>query len=86
MCMVVVDARGHSIAIELYLVQPLSPRRRLLNRLGKLRRDELRKGSASTRRTGIDGLRGRALDDTGHVLGLNTEDALLWPLNALIAR
>ena len=53
----VVDARGHAIAVELYFMQPLRPRRRLLDRLGKLRRDESRKGYASARRT---------LDDTRH--------------------
>ena len=62
----IVDARGHTIAVELDLVHPLRPRRRLLDRLGKLRRDELRKGDASARRTGLDGLRGRTLDDTRH--------------------
>ena len=62
----VVDARGHAIAVQLDLVHPLRPRRRLLDRLGKLRRDELRKGSIAARRTGLDGLRGRTLDDTRH--------------------
>ena len=38
----VVDARGHAIAVQLDFVQPLRPRRRLLDRLGKLRRDEVR--------------------------------------------
>jgi hypothetical protein len=36
----VVDPRGHPIAVELDLVQPLEPRGRLLNRLGKLERNE----------------------------------------------
>ena len=37
---------AHSIAIELDLVRPLLARRSALNRLGKLRRNELR-GDAS---------------------------------------
>jgi hypothetical protein len=63
---VVVDARGHPIAVQLYFVQPLRPRRRLLDWLGKLRSDELRKGNVSARRTGLDGVAGRTLDDTRH--------------------
>ena len=40
----VVDARGHPIAVQLYFVQPLRPRRWLLDRLGKLRTDKGQKG------------------------------------------
>ena len=54
----IVDARGHAIAVELDLMHPLRPRGRLLDGLGKLRRDELRKGDAPARPTGLDGLRG----------------------------
>jgi hypothetical protein len=45
-----VDARGHTIAIELDFVDPLRPQWRLLDRLGKLGRDKDRKlgvGSAA---------------------------------------
>jgi hypothetical protein len=56
--------RGHTIAVELYFVQPLRPRRWLLDRLGKPRRDELRKGHVAARPTGFDGLRGGTPDDT----------------------
>ena len=62
----IVDARGHAIAVELDLVHPLRPRGRLLDRLGKLRRDEARKGRVAARRPGLEGLRGRTLDDTRH--------------------
>jgi hypothetical protein len=51
-----------------HFMQPLRLRWRLLDRLGKLRRDEARKGRgplvlASARQTGLDGLRGRSLND-----------------------
>ena len=46
----VVDARGHAIAVELDLVHPPRPCRRLLDRLRKLERDEWRKGRALARR------------------------------------
>ena len=52
----IVDARGHAIAVELDFVDPLRAGRRLLDRLGKLGRDELRKGSISLRPAGFDGL------------------------------
>ena len=52
----VVDARGHAIAVELDLMHPLRPRRRLLDRLGKLRGHENRKGGAPARPIGFDGL------------------------------
>src|SRR5262249_27127556 len=58
----IINTRGHAKAVELYFVQPLRARRRLLHRLGELRRDEARKG----RRTGLGGLRGRTLDDARH--------------------
>ena len=45
----IVDARGHTIAVQFDFMQPLRPRRRLLDRLGKLRRDEGRKGDVSAR-------------------------------------
>jgi hypothetical protein len=38
------------------------------DRLGKLRRNERRKGSALARPIGLDGLRGRTLNDTRHAL------------------
>src|ERR1700722_13989703 len=62
----VIDARGHTVAVELDLMDPLRPRRGLLNRPGKLGRDELRKGHVAARPTGFDGLRGRTLGDTRH--------------------
>ena len=40
----IVDPRGHAEAVQLDFVDPLRPRGRLLNRLGKLRRYEARKG------------------------------------------
>jgi hypothetical protein len=61
-----VDARGHAIAVELDLVHPLCARRRLLDQLGKLRRDEGGKRGNLARRTGLDGLAGRTLDNTRH--------------------
>jgi hypothetical protein len=45
----IVDPRGHPIAIQLNLMHPLRPRGRLLDRLGKLGRDEIRKGDAAAR-------------------------------------
>ena len=36
----IVDTCGHTVTAQLYLVQPLRPRRRLFDRLGKLRSDE----------------------------------------------
>jgi hypothetical protein len=63
----VVDARGHAIAVELDLVHPLRSRRWLLDRLGKLWRDEARQGRVSPRRARFEGLRGRTLDDTRHL-------------------
>jgi hypothetical protein len=53
----VVDARGHAKAVQFYFMQPLRPGRRLFDRLGKLRRDEVRKGRvalASARRAGLE--------------------------------
>jgi hypothetical protein len=44
----------------------LRPRRGLLDQLGKLGRDELRKGDGSARRTGLETRRGRTLGDTRH--------------------
>src|ERR1700722_15319133 len=57
----VVDARRHAKSVELYLMQPLRPRRWLLDRLRKLRRDKQRKRgrastSASAQRTELGGL------------------------------
>jgi hypothetical protein len=43
----VVDARGHTIAVKLDFVDPLRLRRRLLDQLRELRRDESREGNAS---------------------------------------
>ncbi|HEY3623293.1 MAG TPA: hypothetical protein VGL12_13065, partial [Roseiarcus sp.] len=62
----IVDARGNVKAVQFAFMQPLRPRRRLLDRLGKLRRNEARKGRvasalAAARQTGLDGLRGRTL-------------------------
>ena len=56
-----VDAHGHAKAVEFYFIQPLRSRRSLLDWLGKLRRDEARKGRvasacASARPTGLNGL------------------------------
>ena len=62
----VVDARGHPEAVQFDLVHPLRPCGGLLDRLGKLRRDEGGKRNASMRPSGLDGLRGRTLDDTRH--------------------
>ena len=62
----VVDARGHAEAVEFDFMQPLRARGRLLDRLEKLGRDEARKGNPSARSTGLDGLRGRTLDDARH--------------------
>jgi hypothetical protein len=76
----VVHPRGHTKAVQFYFVQPLRPRRRSLDRLGKLRRNEARKGKASARWAGLDGRRSRTLDDTRHA---GTQ--LVWgvsPLNA----
>ena len=52
----IVEARGHAIAVQLYFMHPLRPRRRLLDRLGKLERDELREGNASAGGARFDGL------------------------------
>jgi len=49
----VLDARSYSVAVEFDFVQPLRPRRRLLDRRGKLGRDEARKGDPSARRDRI---------------------------------
>jgi hypothetical protein len=62
----VVDPRGHAKAVEFDFMQPLRPRGRLLDRLGKLRRNEARKGRVTARSDGLEGLRGRTLDDTRH--------------------
>jgi hypothetical protein len=56
--MAVVDPRGHTVAVEFYLIQPLRPRRRLLDGLGKLRSDEGRKRDAAARWAWLDGPRG----------------------------
>jgi hypothetical protein len=48
----VVDARGHAIAVELDLMHPLRPRRRLLDRLGKLRGTKI--GRVAPRRDRLD--------------------------------
>jgi hypothetical protein len=53
-------------AVQLDFVQPLRARRRLLDRLRKLRRNEPRKRDASARWSGLDGLRGRTVDETRH--------------------
>jgi hypothetical protein len=45
----IVNPRGHSMAIEFDFVQPLRPRRGLLDWLGKLRRHEAGKRDASAR-------------------------------------
>ena len=68
-------------------MQPLRPRRGLLDRLGKLRRHEERKrgvGSAAARRAGLDGLRGRTLDDTRHDVNLTPME--LQAPNAIMPR
>jgi hypothetical protein len=51
-------ASGHAITVELYLMQPLRPRGRLLDQFGELRRDELRERDALTRGAHLDGLEG----------------------------
>jgi len=56
-----VDACGHAKPVQFYFVQPLRPSRRLLDRLGKLGRNEARRGEAPARRTGLDGLRAERL-------------------------
>jgi hypothetical protein len=43
----IIEARGHAKAVQFDFMQPLRPRRRLLDRLGKLRRDEGRKGGVA---------------------------------------
>jgi hypothetical protein len=82
----IVDPRGHTIAVQLYLVQPLRPRRWFLDGLGKLRRDEPWKGDATARRTGLNGLRGRMPDDTRHGANLNSNAGTLMPQEAPAAR
>ena len=62
----VVDPRGHAKAVELDLMYPLRPGGWLLDGLGELGRNKLRKGDASCARAGLNGLRGRTLDDTRH--------------------
>jgi len=62
----VIDARGHAKAVEFDFMQPLRPRGRLLDRLGKLRRDEARKRDAPARGTGRAGPWARTLDGTRH--------------------
>jgi hypothetical protein len=57
-CAPLVDPRGHTIAVQLYLVHPLWPRGWLLDQLGELRRDELRERDASTRGADLDDLGG----------------------------
>ena len=54
--MAIIDARGHTIAVEFDFVDPLRPGRRLLDRLGELRSDEECKRDASARWSGLDGL------------------------------
>ena len=49
----IVDAGGNALAVQLYVVQPLRPRRWLLDELGELRRDELRKGSVFAQGAGL---------------------------------
>jgi hypothetical protein len=51
----IVESCRHAKAVELDFVDPLMPRRWLIDRLGKLWRDEGRKGDAAARRTGLDG-------------------------------
>jgi hypothetical protein len=69
----IVDARHHAVSVQFDFMQPLRARRRRLDRMGKLRSDELRKRDASTRRTGLNGLRGGTLDGT-RLLKLNAEE------------
>jgi hypothetical protein len=71
-----IDARGHAKAVQFYFMQPLRCRRRLLDGLGKPRRDEARKRPialvlASARGTGLGG-RGGTPDDTRHGANLNS--------------
>jgi hypothetical protein len=79
----VVDAGGHAKAVQFDFMQPLRPGRRFLDRQGKLRRNEARKGRvalASARRTGLESLRARTLDDTRHDANLTLALLLLLPL------
>jgi hypothetical protein len=61
-----IDARGHAKAVEFDLMEPSRSGRRLLDRLGKLRRNEAGKGRASAGPTGLDGRRSRTVNDTRH--------------------
>jgi hypothetical protein len=62
----VVDPRRNAKAVKLDFVDPLRPRRRLRDQLGKLGRKEFREGSTSAGRASLDSLRGRTLEDTRH--------------------
>lgn len=59
-----VDPRRYPIAVRLDLVNPFRPRGSFLDWLGKLGRDEFRERDVAARPTGLDGWRGRTLDDT----------------------
>ena len=65
-----VDARGHPKAVELDFMQPLRPRRRLLDRLAELRGIQRGSGDVAPSRprgaTGLDGSRNRTLNDARH--------------------
>src|SRR5580692_5911667 len=61
-----IDPCRHAIAVQLYFMHPSWPRRRLLDWLRKLGRDELGKGNASVRPIGLQGLGGRTLNDARH--------------------
>jgi len=56
---------------------PLRPGRRLLDRLGKPQENEARKRRITARRAGLEGLRGRTLDDTHHATTLKGDRRLL---------
>ena len=84
-----VEARGHAKAVQFYFMQPLRPRRRLLDRLAKLRRNETGKrrralALASPPVVGLDGLRGRTLGDTRHLQP--KLEGEISPLNASMAQ
>jgi hypothetical protein len=51
----VVDARSHAKGVQFDFVDPLRPRRRLIDRLGKLGRDELWEGASRRLRPERDG-------------------------------
>jgi hypothetical protein len=72
-----IDARGHAKAVEFDLMEPSRSGRRLLDRLGKLRRNEAGKGRASAGRTRLDGPRSRTLNDTRHCWKPNSEESLV---------